>query len=42
MGCKCDLTASENSVITSELVKAKLTLEISKMIVKKIVAAPTK
>ena len=46
MSHKCDLTASEKSVITSELTKDKLTVEISKIIGKyhqtmtKFVAAP--
>lgn len=48
MGRNCDLTASEKSVIISELAKGKSTLEISKMIgryhqtAKRFIAAPTK
>lgn len=48
MGRNCDLTASEKSVIISELAKDKSTLEISKMIgryhqtAKRFIAAPTK
>ena len=48
MGCKCDLKGFEKSVTTSELVKDKSTLEISKIIgryhqtLKGIVAAPMK
>ncbi|CAI9735624.1 Hypothetical predicted protein [Octopus vulgaris] len=48
MGRKCDLIASEKSIITSELANGKSILEISKIIgryhqtAKKFVTAPTK